>query len=119
VKNIAVKQPVSQLATVFLLGVALAAGAGTLCFLPAVSAPALSSGCHSAPVPMNPQPAGYQCCTGRHASALLTDVFTPGPVLQARAAEVLRFTEASDSSETFRGIPALSNGHPGALVLRI
>jgi hypothetical protein len=56
---------------------------------------------------------------GQHASALLTDAFTPRPILQALAAEAVHVPVVANGPETIPALFALSNGPPDLLVLRI
>ena len=129
-------QSFSRIIAIAMLGTMVAAGAGTMCLLPAMAQSSSSSssssvsaastpssvpvsGCHAPRVPSHPQSADYRCCVGRHSSALLTKIFPSRPALQIlefRAADVpVAASDADFSANT--SIP--SDGSPGILILRI
>jgi hypothetical protein len=102
-----------------LLSVMVAAGAGTILWLPASAVPAHSAGCHPVRVPSVPQRADYLCCVGRHASALTTGVFSPRPAVQAVEADATDPAFVANESDAFPTLFAPSGGPPGILILRI
>ena len=102
-----------------MLSVMVAAGAGTICLLPASTAHSHMAGCHSAPAPFHPQPADYRCCLTRHPLALLTNVFSPRPASHRPAAEAIDFLAAARASDGFSSAITPSGSPPDTLILRI
>jgi hypothetical protein len=102
-----------QIVAVALLSTIVAAGAGTMCLLPAWTAPFHAAGCHPARVPTNQQPADYRCCAGRHYSALLTDIFSAPPALQPREADAIHIPAPLTSDNLSPTSPPGSCRPPG------
>jgi hypothetical protein len=114
-----VTPPVSKIVTVLLLSAMFAAGAGGACILPASAAHSPSAGCHSGPVPSNPQPADYRCCAQRQSSALRTNVFSPRRALPRFEADAIRVLVTPPTVDVVPAAFAVSAGPPGVLILRI
>jgi hypothetical protein len=114
-----VNQLFSRIVAVTLLGT-MFAGAGMMCRLPAPAHPAMAGCHHPARVPSHPQPADYQCCVRRHASAVVSDVFSVRLAVQAlKAADTIHVVMVASDSEAFPIVIAHSGGPPGVQVLRI
>jgi len=108
-------QPVSRVVAVILLGVLVAASAGTMCSRAAAAEPSHSAGCHPGPAPSNPQPADYRCCASRHRSALTTGIFSPRPALQALDAAAIGVPIAASSDGPLPAFSWPSGGPPRRL----
>jgi len=119
-----------------LLGTMVAAGAGTVCMLPAmaqhvassvsstsssISAPASApvTRCHSPRVPSHPQSADYRCCVGGHSSALLTRIFSSRPALPPLKLSVTNMFVAAGDADVLANASPLSDSPPGIFILRI
>jgi len=79
--------------------------------------------CHSgrtpARVPSHPQPADYRCCVKGDPAALLTNVFSPRPALQALKADAIPVLGAAGRGVGFPSSIDPTGGPPGVLILRI
>jgi hypothetical protein len=70
-------------------------------------------------VPSHPQPADYRCCLTRHPSALLTNIFSPRPALQALEAGIIHVMAAASDGDAFPAVIVPSGVPPGVATLRI
>jgi hypothetical protein len=110
-------QPFSRIVAVALLGVMVAAAAGTICLVPGAAHPVMT-GCHHR-IPSHPQPADYRCCVGRHAS-LPSAIFSVHPAAQVlEGSDAIILSAAAGDSNVVSTVMASSSGPPGVLVLRI
>jgi hypothetical protein len=119
-----VAQFYSRMIAIALLGAMIAAGAGTMCLLPAMAQYAASSvpattGCHSPHAPSHPQSADYRCCVGGHSSALLTKIFTPQPALRSLDSNAPDVLVAANDVAAPANASGSSDSLPGILILRI
>jgi hypothetical protein len=107
-----------QIIAVALLSATVAAAAGTVCLLPAATAPFSNAGCHHGRAPANPHPVDYRCCLGRHASAIITNAFSPQPT--PRAQDAFRAGIVAASSDAGPVVRFTSSSSPPVyLILRI
>jgi hypothetical protein len=109
---------VAQIIVAALLSATVAAAAGTVCWLPAATAPFSNAGCHHGRAPANPHPVDDRCCLGRHPSAVTTAAFLPQP--SPRAQDVFRAGIVAASSDPVPVVSFTSSSSPPVcLILRI
>jgi hypothetical protein len=109
---------VRQIIVAALLSATVAAAAGTICLLPAATAPISNAGCHHGRAPANPHPVDDRCCLGRHPLAITTTAFSPQPMMSVRKA--FRAGIVAESSDAVSVVSFTSSSSPPVcLILRI
>jgi hypothetical protein len=108
-----------QIVAVTLMSAIVAAGAGTICLLPASTAPLHTAACHPVPVPANQQPGDYRCCASRHPSALLTSFFSSRLGAPTIVAYAVGASVAPSGGDAILTVASRPGSPPGVLILRI